>query len=126
MDVGDGRVREEVIERLAGVGDGPQEISRAVDQLLHRGWLTRRRRSPLGPARSRVATAKARIQQLVTGLRAEIHDGIPDEDYVTALKVLRRMTDNIGQAGRPRPRPVTVCPPSPPVDGAGRVPTRRR
>lgn len=33
-----------------------------------------------------------------TGLRAEVHEGIPDEDYVTALKVMRRMIGNIESA----------------------------
>ncbi|MFG2892388.1 hypothetical protein [Streptomyces sp. NPDC048248] len=52
------------------------------------------------------------------GLRTEIHEGIPDEDHVTALKVLRRMTDNIA-----RPNPATSngdCRPAPPP-GTGRA-----
>ncbi|MEC4018526.1 MarR family winged helix-turn-helix transcriptional regulator [Streptomyces sp. H27-D2] len=92
---GDGPTREEVATQLASVADGPYEISRAVDQLLHRGWLSADagRRLHLTDAGR---AAKARIKQLVTDLRAEIHDGITDEEYVTALKVLRRMIHNLG------------------------------
>ncbi|MFH8570151.1 MarR family winged helix-turn-helix transcriptional regulator [Streptomyces sp. NPDC017993] len=97
-DAGDGPVREEVIEQLAHVGDGPQEIARAIDQLLHRGWLTIGTDHRLSLTDSG-RTAKARIKQLVIDLRAEIHEGITDEDYVTALKVLRRMTDNVARQG---------------------------
>ncbi|MFJ9886079.1 MarR family transcriptional regulator [Streptomyces sp. NPDC091287] len=31
--------REEVVDRLTHLADGPHEIARVVDQLLHRAWL---------------------------------------------------------------------------------------
>ncbi|MGP4004248.1 MarR family winged helix-turn-helix transcriptional regulator [Streptomyces sp. 8N706] len=90
---GYGPTREDVAAQLASVVDGPYDISRAVDQLLHRGWLSARadRRLYLTDAGR---AAKTRIKQLVAELRAEIHDGITDEEYVAALKVLRRMVHN--------------------------------
>jgi len=39
--------------------------------------------------------AQGRIKELVTGLRTEVHEGSSDEDYVTALKDIRRMIGNI-------------------------------
>ena len=85
--------REEVVAQLAPLADGPQDISRTVDQLLHRGWLGEKgRRLHLtddGEA------ARARLRGLVTGLRAEVHRGVSDAEYVAALKVLRTMVANV-------------------------------
>ncbi|MEN8650709.1 MarR family winged helix-turn-helix transcriptional regulator [Streptomyces sp. 21So2-11] len=94
---GDGPTREDVVAQLASVADGPYDISRVVDQLLHRGWLSIDTGAHLHLTDSGRA-AKARIKQLVTDLREEIHSGITDEEYVAALKVLRRMIHNIDGA----------------------------
>ncbi|CAM3174894.1 MarR family transcriptional regulator [Stackebrandtia soli] len=86
--------RHEVVAQLTPLADGPHEISRVVDQLLHRGWLTvdaeeRLRLSDSGQA------ARARLRALATDLRATVHAGISDVEYVAALKVLRRMVANV-------------------------------
>ncbi|MFI9209580.1 MarR family winged helix-turn-helix transcriptional regulator [Streptomyces sp. NPDC053253] len=86
--------REEVVSRLTPLADGPHEIARVVDQLLHRGWLRaddalRLHLTDAGEA------ARVRLRDLVTDLRAEVHAGIGDEEYVAALKVLRRMVANV-------------------------------
>ncbi|MGX6604762.1 MarR family winged helix-turn-helix transcriptional regulator [Micromonosporaceae bacterium Da 78-11] len=89
--------REDVAAQLADVADTPHEVPRAVDQLLHRGWITAddtRRLHLTDTGRA----AQERIRELVTALRAEVHEGIPDQDYVTALKVIRRMIANIAAA----------------------------
>jgi DNA-binding MarR family transcriptional regulator len=91
----DGATREEVVAQLASVADSPDDISRVVDQLLHRGWLSIDAGSRLHLTDAGQA-ANARVAELVTGLRAEIHAGITDEEYVAALKVLRRMIHNVG------------------------------
>ncbi|MFE2560862.1 MarR family winged helix-turn-helix transcriptional regulator [Streptomyces sp. NPDC059352] len=91
--------REEVVSRLTPLADGPHEIARVVDQLLYRGWLgtdeeQRLRLTDAGEA------ARLRLRELVTELRAEVHEGISDEEYVAALKVLRRMVANVeGEGG---------------------------
>ncbi|MFF3333597.1 MarR family winged helix-turn-helix transcriptional regulator [Streptomyces sp. NPDC002888] len=100
VDVGGRPTREQVAAQLRDVTDGPYEIPRVVDQLLHRGWLDvdgDRRLHVTGAGRE----AKARITELVTSLRAEVHRGIPDEDYVTTLRVLRTMIHNLDGPGRP-------------------------
>ncbi|MEV7446497.1 MarR family winged helix-turn-helix transcriptional regulator [Streptomyces sp. NPDC091204] len=91
--------REEVAAQLTALADGPHEIARVIDQLLHRGWLRidagqRLRLTDAGEA------ARVRLRALVTEVRAVVHQGVSDEEYVAALKVLRRMVANVeGHAG---------------------------
>ncbi|MEU8704686.1 MarR family winged helix-turn-helix transcriptional regulator [Streptomyces sp. NPDC048565] len=90
--------REEVVAQLTPLADGPHDIARVVDQLLHRGWLDagdgqRLRLTDEGEA------ARVRLRELVTDLRAEVHRGIGDAEYVAALKVLRTMVANAGGPG---------------------------
>ncbi|KUN09480.1 hypothetical protein AQI95_05960 [Streptomyces yokosukanensis] len=85
--------REEVVTQLTPLADGEHEMARVVDQLLHRGWLgldaeQHLHLTDLGEA------ARARVRELVTELRSVIHQGISDEEYVAALKVLRKMVAN--------------------------------
>ncbi|MEU7073412.1 MarR family winged helix-turn-helix transcriptional regulator [Streptomyces narbonensis] len=86
--------REEVVGRLTPLADGPHEIARVVDQLLHRGWL-RADDARLLHLTDEGEAARLRLRALVTDLRAEVHEGISDEEYVAALKVLRRMVANV-------------------------------
>ncbi|GAQ58267.1 MarR family winged helix-turn-helix transcriptional regulator [Streptomyces acidiscabies] len=86
--------RDEVADQLTPLADGQHEIPRVVDQLLHRGWLgidaeQRLRLTDAGE------TARVRLRELVTELRAVAHKGISDEEYVAALKVLRKMVANV-------------------------------
>ncbi|MFH9554512.1 MarR family winged helix-turn-helix transcriptional regulator [Streptomyces sp. NPDC017435] len=86
--------RDEVADQLTPLADGQHEIPRVVDQLLHRGWLgidaeQRLRLTDAGE------TARVRLRELVTELRAVAHKGISDEEYVAALKVLRKIVANV-------------------------------
>ncbi|CAM5486369.1 MarR family winged helix-turn-helix transcriptional regulator [Streptomyces abikoensis] len=93
---GDGLAPELLRERLGSVlGTTGDEIRLATDSLLARGWLAA---GDTGLLRLTEAgqEAKARTKELVTRLRAEIHEGIGDEEYVAALRVLKRMIDNVG------------------------------
>ncbi|MFE0424847.1 MarR family transcriptional regulator, partial [Streptomyces sp. NPDC058953] len=87
---------EEVVAQLTHLADGPYDIARAVDQLLHRAWLRtddgRLSLTDTGQA------ARARLRALVTEVRAVVHQGVDDEEYVAALKVLRRMVANVEAA----------------------------
>ncbi|MGW1892277.1 MarR family winged helix-turn-helix transcriptional regulator [Streptomyces sp. NPDC002004] len=90
--------REEVVIQLTPLADGQHEIARVVDQLLHRGWLRidaaqRLHLTDAGQA------ARMGLRELVTELRAVVHEGISDEEYVVALKVLRRMVANVERGG---------------------------
>lgn len=86
--------REEVVTRLTPMADGSSEVERAVDQLLHRDWLRTDTDSRLHLTDAGEA-ARVRLRELATGLRAVIHEGVSDEEYVAALKVLRRMVANV-------------------------------
>ncbi|ROQ59255.1 hypothetical protein EDD93_6646 [Streptomyces sp. 840.1] len=95
--------RAEVVDQLTHLADGPHEIARAVDQLLCRQWLRiddgqRLHLTDAGEA------ARARLRALATEVRAVVHQGISDEEYVAALKVLRKMVANVegdGTSGHP-------------------------
>lgn len=97
VDGGGGLTREDVAAQLEDVADMPHEIPRAIDQLLYRGWIEwdEARRLYLTDAGR---AAQERIRALVTDLRKQIHEGISDEEYVAALKVMRRMISNSGSA----------------------------
>ncbi|MFD9614204.1 MarR family winged helix-turn-helix transcriptional regulator [Streptomyces sp. NPDC059083] len=89
--------REEAVAQLTPLADGPHDIARVVDQLLHRAWLRldeadRLRLTDAGEA------ARVGIRELVTETRAVVHRGITDEEYVAALKVLRTMVANVEDA----------------------------
>ncbi|MEU1372235.1 MarR family transcriptional regulator [Streptomyces triculaminicus] len=86
--------RELVVTQLTPLAEGPHEIGRVVDQLLHRGWLSIDDRQCLHLTEAG-ESARVRLRQLVTELRAVVHQGISDEEYVGALKVLRRMVANV-------------------------------
>ncbi|MFF5728359.1 MarR family winged helix-turn-helix transcriptional regulator [[Kitasatospora] papulosa] len=86
--------REKVVAQLTHLADGPHEIARVVDQLLHREWLRiddgqRLHLTDAGEA------AGARLRELATEVRAVVHKGISDDEYVAALKVLRTMVANV-------------------------------
>ncbi|MER6192477.1 MarR family winged helix-turn-helix transcriptional regulator [Streptomyces cyaneofuscatus] len=92
----DGRGRAEVVAFLSGYLDiGADGIEAAVDELLDRALITqddgaRLRITPDGRAlRDRAFTRVMRA-------REEIHEGVTDEEFVAALKVLQRMIHNVG------------------------------
>lgn len=90
--------RDEVISQLTPLADGPHEIPRVVDQLLHRAWLRvdAEQRLHLTEAGEE---ARVRLRTLATEQRAVVHEGVSDEEYVAALKVLRRIIANVERDG---------------------------
>ncbi|GAA2786564.1 hypothetical protein GCM10019017_34720 [Streptomyces showdoensis] len=90
--------RADAVAQLTPLADGPDEIGRVVDQLVHRGWLRTDADQRLHLTDEGEA-ARLRLRALVTELRAVVHEGIGDEEYVAALKVLRTMIANVEGAG---------------------------
>ena len=86
--------REEVVAQLTPLADGPHEIPRVIDQLVHRGWLRTATEGPYLHLTAEGEAARLRLRALATELRAVIHEGVGDEEYVAALKVLRKMIAN--------------------------------
>ncbi|MGW6056418.1 MarR family winged helix-turn-helix transcriptional regulator [Streptomyces sp. NPDC055189] len=93
-----GRAKEDVVATLRGylnVGDGSlhHDISALHDRALLTEDVEGRLRITDEGRKLRDDTA-ARQQKT----RAEIHEGIPDEEYIHTLKVLQRMIHNVGGA----------------------------
>ncbi|MEW1614507.1 MULTISPECIES: MarR family winged helix-turn-helix transcriptional regulator [unclassified Streptomyces] len=93
---GDGHGRAELAALLGGYLDtGTDGIETAVDELVERALIAQD-----DGARLRI-TAEGRALRdrtlvRVARAREEIHEGIPDEEFVAALKVLQRMIHNVG------------------------------
>ncbi|MGW4156915.1 MarR family winged helix-turn-helix transcriptional regulator [Micromonospora chersina] len=63
--------------------------------LLERGWISRDSEGRLWITEAG-EQARVDLKTHAPAIRARIHQGIDDADYVTALKVLRRMIENTG------------------------------
>ncbi|OKI04798.1 transcriptional regulator [Streptomyces sp. CB02923] len=91
----DGRDRAEVTGLLKGyLAAGTDTLTADIDALGRRGLL-----SPDGDRlhiTAEGADVHARCAALQKEMRATIHDGISDEEYVRTLKVLQRMIHNVG------------------------------
>lgn len=91
----EGLGRTELVTMLSGYLDtGADGMEEAVEGLLERGLVTedsgaRLRAAPEGRALREMAYAR------VSRASAEIHEGIPEAEFVAALKVLQRMIQNV-------------------------------
>ncbi len=94
-----GLTREEVTEALRRymtpqIGD-VSTYPVVLDDLLDRDWITADTEGRLTLTDNGRA-GRARIAERIDDIRARLHEGVPDEEYVAALKVLRRITANVG------------------------------
>ncbi|MDF6019237.1 MarR family winged helix-turn-helix transcriptional regulator [Streptomyces sp. JH34] len=90
-----GRPRAEVVAMLRGYLNVGDSLEPEIDALVAKGLVTedpttRLRLTAEGHA------LRAEAFERVSGASAEIHAGIPDEEFVAALKVLQRMIHNVG------------------------------
>ncbi|MCP3801330.1 MarR family winged helix-turn-helix transcriptional regulator [Allokutzneria sp. A3M-2-11 16] len=88
------KTRAEVTAILEGYLDVGADLQPEIDAVLDRGWAV------AVPGRLAITddgrALHAKIALLQRDLRARIHEGIPDEEYVRTLKVLQRMIHNVG------------------------------
>lgn len=70
------------------------DLAAEATALERRGWLTRA--GDRWSITDQGETARLEMKRAGPAIRARIHDGIPDADYVTALRVLGRMIANVG------------------------------
>ncbi|WP_049557595.1 MarR family winged helix-turn-helix transcriptional regulator [Nonomuraea sp. SBT364] len=75
------------------------DLEAESEVLVERCWLTRDAEGRLWIT-ERGDEARADLKQHAPAIRARIHQGIDDADYVTTLKVLQRMIDNVGAGTR--------------------------
>jgi MarR family transcriptional regulator, organic hydroperoxide resistance regulator len=89
------KTREEVSTVLHGYLAVGSTLQPEIDALLDRKLITddgggRLRLTKEGDVVYRTCAERQ------TAMRAQVHDGIPDTEYVTTLKVLQRMIHNVG------------------------------
>jgi MarR family transcriptional regulator, organic hydroperoxide resistance regulator len=90
-----GRPRAEVVAMLRGYLDVGEAMEPEIDTLVAQGLVTQDASTRLRlTAEGHALRAKA--YERVLRASADIHTGIPDEEYVAALKVLQRMIHNVG------------------------------
>lgn len=94
-----GLTRAEVTDELrpymtSQIGD-VSTYPAVLDDLLERRWIAADVDGRLSLTDDGRA-GRARIAELVDDIRVRLHEGVCDEKYVAALKVLRRITANAG------------------------------
>ncbi|WP_051782326.1 MULTISPECIES: hypothetical protein [unclassified Streptomyces] len=76
----------------------PSTYAAVVDDLLDRGWI-----APDDAGRFTLTGAglagRARPAAIAPRLRARIHDGIPEDQYLLTVKVLRRLIADVRERG---------------------------
>ncbi|GIF13889.1 MarR family winged helix-turn-helix transcriptional regulator [Actinoplanes teichomyceticus] len=92
---GGGRTVPELRQAMKSYLRAEDDLEAEAEVLLERGWLTRDDDGRLWLTGSG-EEARVRLKQHAPEIRAHIHQGIDDADYVTALKVLMRMIRNTG------------------------------
>ncbi|MFE6836974.1 MarR family winged helix-turn-helix transcriptional regulator [Streptomyces sp. NPDC057705] len=90
------KTRGEVTATLQGyLAVGSTMVSEEIDTTIARGWITQDAEGRLGiTSEGRAFFEKAAALQ--KELWAERHAGIPDDEYLTTLKVLQRFIHNTG------------------------------
>ncbi|MEU4690831.1 MarR family transcriptional regulator [Actinoplanes sp. NPDC023714] len=90
---GGGRTIPELREAMSSYLRAEDDLDAEAGILLGRGWLARD-----GDGRYSITdageAARLECKRHAPAIRARIHEGIDDADYVTALKVLQRMILN--------------------------------
>jgi hypothetical protein len=91
----DGMTLPELREAMASYIRPEDDLAAEAEVLVERGWLTRDAEDRLWLT---VAGEQARLDlaRNAPAVRAALHEGIDDADYVTTLKVLRRLILNAG------------------------------
>lgn len=94
-----GLTRQEITDSLARymtpqIGD-VSTYPAVLDDLVDRGWIA------AGPDGRLTLTdsghaGRARVAERAESVRAHLHQGVTDEEYAAAVKVLRRITANAG------------------------------
>ncbi|MGH3312692.1 MAG: MarR family winged helix-turn-helix transcriptional regulator [Streptomyces sp.] len=95
VDSEDGRTREELTAVLGGYLDVGQLLESEMDTVVTRGWADQDDSKRLRIT-AEGAALQAELATVQRSLRARIHAGITDEEYIRTLKVLQRMIHNVG------------------------------
>jgi hypothetical protein len=93
---GHGMTVPELRQAMASYLRPEDDLAAEAEVLLERGWLTRDAdgRWWLTEAGE---SARVELKKHAPAIRARIHEGVDDADYVAALKVLQRLIRNTSQ-----------------------------
>lgn len=92
---GHGMTALELEQAMSAYIKPEDDLATEAEVLVARGWLTRDAEERLWITAAG-EEARVALAQHAPAIRAKIHDGIDDADYVTTLKVLQRMIRNTG------------------------------
>ncbi|MFF4188878.1 MarR family transcriptional regulator [Streptomyces sp. NPDC001691] len=94
---GEGMTLPELREAMTSYIRPEDDLVAEAEVLLERGWLTKdtHGRLWLTPEGEQ---ARVDLARNAPAIRAALHEGIDDADYVTTVKVLQRLTRNAGGA----------------------------
>ncbi|MFJ4774102.1 MarR family transcriptional regulator [Streptomyces uncialis] len=92
---GQGMTIPELQQAMATYLRDEDDLEAESEGLLERAWLTRDAEGRLWITEAG-DEARAGLKQHAPVIRARVHEGVDDADYVTMLKVLRQMLRNTG------------------------------
>ncbi|MFE1027059.1 MarR family transcriptional regulator [Streptomyces sp. NPDC058818] len=92
---GEGMALSELREAMTSYIRPEDDLAAEAEALLGRGWLTRDTEHRLWLTEEG-ERARVDLARNAPAIRADLHEGIDDADYVTTLKVLRRLIRNAG------------------------------
>ncbi|MFD9453701.1 MarR family transcriptional regulator [Streptomyces sp. NPDC059985] len=94
---GKGMTLRELREAMTSYIRPEDDLAVEAEVLLERGWLTRDAEERLWLTEEG-ERARVDLGRHGPAIRAALHEGIDDADYVTTLKVLQRLIQNAGGA----------------------------
>ncbi|MFB6576242.1 MULTISPECIES: MarR family transcriptional regulator [unclassified Streptomyces] len=95
---GEGMTLPELREAMASYIRHEDDLAAEAEVLLERGWLARDPENRLWLTEEG-ERARVDLARNAPAIRAALHEGIDDADYVTTLKVLQQLIHNAGGPG---------------------------
>jgi hypothetical protein len=95
---GEGMTVTGLREAMASYIRPEDDLAVEAEELVGRGWLTRDAEDRLWLT-DEGEQARVDLARNAPAIRAALHEGICDEDYVTTVKVLQRLIHNAGGTG---------------------------
>jgi hypothetical protein len=92
---GEGMTVHQLREAMASYIRPEDDLAAEAEVLVERGWLTKDAEDRLWLTEAG-EQARLDLARNAPAVRAALHEGIDDADYVTTLKVLRRLILNAG------------------------------
>ncbi|MFE6360205.1 MarR family transcriptional regulator [Streptomyces sp. NPDC057806] len=92
---GEGMTLPELRAAMASYLRAEDDLAAEAEVLVERGWLSRDAEDRLWLTEEG-ERARVEIRRNAPAIRAALHEGIDDADYVTTVKVLRQLIRNAG------------------------------